>query len=471
MLPNPEILRVGHDAPVRITENKDVIGASTPEPSSLPAQLQQSGNARQDFNVFANKKVMISGDLRIGERLLQSIEELITKGSGEIVKNVVDSDIYICRYREGDDYKTASRLGKDVGNLSWLYHLITHNAWTSPLRRLLHYPIARNGIPGFKAFKISLSNYAGEARIYLENLVAATGAECTKTLKQDNTHLITAHGNSEKCTAAKEWNLHVVNHLWLEESYSKWQLQTISEPRYTHFPRRTNLSEVVGRTTIDKFAVEENFYPAEVSSIAARSSEAAMRQNVNNVSTPSVAEKDATPASKSRSNKKLSESAKAIKTPKAAREPKAENRSANRNLQTPILSRFLAEEKENQTPSTTGSRKSKDMATARLQELAPDVALYEKEKKRVGGVIHGGRRKSGDQEITRKRSVEPEDMSDIEETKDAKKLKTAKPSVTMRLVITGYSRWVGNTKLEESDRVGLLFFSLHLSKRMKTLAR
>src|SRR4030095_9373166 len=104
--------------------------------------------------------------------------------------------IYICRYREGADYIMASRLGKEVGNLSWLYHLITHNTWTSPLRRLLHYPIARSGIPGFKKFRISLSNYAGEARIYLENLIVAAGAECTKTLKQDNTHLITAHGSS-----------------------------------------------------------------------------------------------------------------------------------------------------------------------------------------------------------------------------------------------------------------------------------
>jgi hypothetical protein len=245
---------------VRYTkDNQDIIGASTPEPRELPAPLLSSDDGRYGLDVFQDKKVMLSEDLAIGDRLRLSIEALIQTGGGQLVHDVRETDIYICKFREGDDYQTASRLGKDVGNLSWLYYLITYNTWTSPLRRLLHYPIVRGGIPGFQNLKISLSNYAGEARIYLENLIAAAGAECTKTLKQDNTHLITARESSEKCTAAREWNLHVVNHLWLEESYAKWQVQAVSAHRYTHFPKRTNLGEVVGQTEIDRFAIEARF--------------------------------------------------------------------------------------------------------------------------------------------------------------------------------------------------------------------
>ncbi|KAL1956007.1 hypothetical protein VTO42DRAFT_7907 [Malbranchea cinnamomea] len=452
MLPDPEILRVRPDAPVRTTENKDIIGASSPEPKELTMPLE-SEDARPDLDVFKGKKIMISSDLAIGERLLQSIEQLIEKGGGKVTHDVEETDIYVCRYREGDDYRRASRLGKDVGNLSWLYHLITHNTWTSPLRRLLHYPIARDGIPGFKNFKISLSNYAGEARIYLENLIIASGAECTKTLKQDNTHLITAHGSSEKCTAAREWNLHIVNHLWLEDSYAKWQLQTVSQPRYTHFPKRTNLGEIVGQTRIDRFAVEAHFFPPENHNALGASTTPTpptMQQKDKNLP---IGQNNAADKSKTVKQAATSEAV----TPKGGKDAKtASNSSSKKNkdkaYQTPVVSRFIAEGKENETPSTTGSRKSKDIAVARLHDYIPDIALYEKERRRVGGVIYGGRRKSSEQVIAKKRSAEPEEAPDAEDGVETKKTKKSRPPVAMHVLLTGYAKWVGQPKLEDSDK-------------------
>ncbi|KAK2879381.1 hypothetical protein FQN49_000924 [Arthroderma sp. PD_2] len=447
ILPNPEILRPGYSAPLRIAENKDVIGASTPEPNAIPDMTASPGGTRKDLDVFVGKTVMISNDFDIAERMLNAIEQLIIEGGGKITNQVPDSDIFVCRYREGEDYKLASRSGKDVGNLSWLYHLITHNAWTSPLRRLLHYPVARDGIPGFSKFKISLSNYAGEARIYLENLIAAAGAESTKTLKQDNTHLLTAHGNSEKCTAAREWNMHIVNHLWLEESYAKWQQQTVTDPRYTHFPRRTNLSEVVGQTRIDRYAVEENFFSIEQAPSAKKP--AAMQQKDNNIPLNRPSKQAKTPVSGRKVSKNNAETpgTKPDSTVKSAKKTK------DKPLQTPVPSRFVDIGKENETPSTTGSRKSKDIAAARLHNLAPDISLYEKESKRVGGVIYGGRRKSGGEpDIARKRSAEPCDASDQDEATEVKKVKMSKPPITMRLLITGFTRWLDKPKLEDSER-------------------
>ncbi|KAK2737781.1 hypothetical protein FQN57_007429 [Myotisia sp. PD_48] len=452
MLPDPEILRPTHDVvPMRIPMNKDVIGASTPTPSTVPDVITSPSKGRQGLNVFNGKTVMISSDLNIAERLTRSIEQLIESAGGRVTHNVSDVDIFVCRYRAGDDYKSASRAGKDVGNIAWLYYLVTHNTWTSPLRKLLHYPIAQHGIPGFHKFRISLSNYAGEARIYLENLIAATGAECTKTLKQDNTHLITAHGNSEKCTAAREWNLHVVNHLWLEESYAKWQEQTVTEPRYTHFPQRTNLTEVVGQTPIDKFAVEENFYFSPemkfTDQMAARTD--AQQKDKNIVPVISVA----TPISNPKLKKKaLAEVAESAGHSKTQANVKGRKSAKDKHLQTPVVAKSIRGGKENETPSTTGSRKSKDIAAARLHELVPDMALYEKEKKRVGGVLYGGRRRSDNEDIIRKRSVEPDESSEAEEGGEVKKLKMSKPPVTMHILISSYSRWAGDERLEDIER-------------------
>lgn len=456
-LPDPEILRAAPDAPIRSSENRDIIGASTTNPANLPSSVK-SPDAQPALTVFQDKNVMLSTDLGIGPRLLGSIEDIIKNGGGSITTDVSKADILICRYREGFAYRMASRLNKDVGNLSWLYHLMTYNTWTSPLRRLLHYPVSRSGIPGFKGFKISLSNYVGEARAYLENLITATGAECTKTLKQENTHLVTAHGNSEKCAAAKEWGLQVINHLWLEESYAKWKLQPVSDPRYTHFPKRTNLGEVVGQTRLDRTVLESIFFQSESLAREQESPRRAMQTKEQNTVAAKSSDTMQPPSAKVTESESEVPQQPQIATPRAVGKSRKTATSDNQKLQTPARARLTSEGKENDTPSTTSSRKSKEAATARLHEIAPDIALYEKEKKRVGGVIYGGRRKTDEDRVTlnngkKRRSMEAEDKSDEEDSTEAKRQKKGKPSVAMHLLITGYQKWVGNPKKEDSDKV------------------
>lgn len=404
-------------------------------PRELPEALTEK---TRELNVLRNKRVMLSSDLGIGSHLLASIEEVIVKAGGTVVKNLNKADIYICRYREGAEYRAASRANKEVGNLAWLYYIITHNRWTSPLRRLLHYPVSREGIPGFKGLRISLSNYAGEARAYLEHLIIATGAECTKTLKNDNTHLITAHDTSEKCAAAREWGLHVVNHLWLEESYAKWKMMPVSDPRYTHFPKRTNLGEVAGQTRLDRDLLERIFFPADSADDDAR----VMQQKDQDVASKA----DAAKPSKRSAKEKSESDKKTNKASSAPAKPTTPSRTA------------VADGKENTTPLTTSSRKSKEAAAARLQEIVPDILLYEKEKKRAGGVIYGGRRSEDlivPTNSKKRRSIDAqEDGDEAEEDKaDSKRQKKTKTPIKMYMVVTAYDRWVGNTKREDADRV------------------
>lgn len=428
LLPDPEYGRQKYtSAPVATARNNHVTGATHPDPSIGPDPSPPT--ARKDLNVFKNKRVMLAENLGIGSHLRTTLEDLILNGQGKVVNTVSKANIYVCKYREGTDYKLASRAGKDVGNLEWFYYLIMNNAWTSPMRRLLHYPLAREGLSGFHKFRISLSNYSGEPRSFLEQLVIATGAECTKTLKQDNTHLITAHTLSEKCAAAKDWGIHVVNHLWLEESYAKWKMEPVTNTRYTHFPQRTNLSELVGQTSIEREAVEAHFFANEDTDMrdADDSPEPMHPRNLN------IPTKVAPPAT-----------AAAAKFSRQTDKP-----------QTPAASRFAALGKENETPGSTGSRKTKEAALAKLHSMTPDIALYEKEKKRVGGVVYGGRRKGDEDriEIGRKRSVDEASDSEAPEENESKRAKKEKS--TMHLLISGYKKWVGAPKVEDSDRRAL----------------
>ncbi|EXJ59033.1 hypothetical protein A1O7_06464 [Cladophialophora yegresii CBS 114405] len=407
-LPDPEILKSINKPPMG-KRKTPVEGALHPDPTQSG---QEPTAPRKLEKVFKKKLVMLATDLGISPYLRGILNELITAGGGRVTDSVSKTDMYICKYREGQDYKTASRAGKDVGNLAWLYFLIQTDQWTSPMRRMLHYPVAKEGLPGFPGLLISLSNYSGDARSYLENLITATGAKCTKTLKQDNTHLITAHDTSEKCAAAREWGVHIINHLWLEESYARWKMQSITDKRYTHFPQRTNLGDVCGHTQLDRGVLEQKFFPDEDTDMTDAPATNPMGQANQNTFAPP--------------------SARRVKSEQISKTPR-----------TPAASRVVAPGKENVTPSTTNSRKSKEVAASRLHMAAEDIALYEKETKRKGGVIYGGRRKSDPErvELGRKRSMDEIDDAETSNDSDAKKVKRSIDAPQMRLVISKYEKW------------------------------
>jgi hypothetical protein len=427
---------------------------------ALSAHLE----APRAIKAFAGKEVKLSEDLAISKQLREIISGMIKAGGGHVTSNVEQAHIYVCAYRTGDDYVKASQDGKDVGNLSWLYYMITHNIWTNPMRRMMHYPRPRDGIPGFEEYKISISSYTGEARVYLDNLVKATGAEFTKTFKQDNTHLLTAHKNSEKCEAAMEWGVMVLNHLWLEESYAKCRKMPTTDPRYTYFPPRTNLGEILGQTELDRDAVEKMFFP---------------KIRKPDKPTKAAAQPIAVPASSvpvSRVNSDIP----ARSSPVA--EKSKRTKSAG-DVKTPMPARH-SDEKENQTP---GSRGAKDRAMAKMHDAAPDIAKFEKEMKRKGGVIHGGRRRTADEiedsnkmprgrdSTSSKRSIdEVEEDRESEEDEGteapAKNKKAKKDKLTpikFRMLISKDERWTVNDEKASKEKARLRELGLFITDDFK----
>lgn len=455
-LPDPEILRSRLGDRIPISDTTNLRGATSAKPGRLPIPSDSADSKTRQLTVFGKKQVMLHGDLEIGSHLRGTIEDIIKRSGGSVTGDVRKANIFICQYRESLEYRIASRAGSDVGNLPWLYYMITNDTWTSPLRRLLHYPISRQGLPGFKDFRISLSNYNGEARIYLENLAKAAGGEFTKTMKDDNTHLITAHLASEKCDAAKEWNINVINHLWLEESYAKWKIQTLATTRYITFPDRTNLSEIVGQTPIDKQAIERVFFPKR-SEI-----DHDFENGKSDDLTPAKDGPEDTSSAKGKSNSAADDRAVPFRTdkPEVVTPNLKYQRPETTEFKTPKRPRRLGltdSETDVETPSTRGSRSAKEKAVAQLQSLAPDIALFEKESKRRGGVIFGGRKSSADlvSDRNRKRSISNE-ASDYEaggETRGAKKPRKTKEPASIRLILSGYGPWVGEAKKEGEERV------------------
>ncbi|KAL1646932.1 regulator of Ty1 Transposition [Diplodia intermedia] len=468
-LPNPPILSRDPNVPIAHYPSEAIKDATTPNPQALPSPVSfSSPNVPRSLRVFSGRNILLSRDLNVGARIRSTIEELVRAGGGAIVTHVDQADTYVCPYRDGDDYISASQAGKDVGNLSWLYYLITHDLWTSPMRRLLHYPVPRTGVPGFEKYKISISNYVGEARVYLENLTKACGATFTKTFKQENTHLVTAHSQSEKCHAAQEWGIHLVNHMWLEESYAKCKEQSLTNPRYTHFPARTNLGEVVGQTQIDRDAVERYFFKPAIAGKAKKNAHDPKERQMEKLDT--LTDRDTVSARLAQNN--VGEELPAQRTPSAKTVKRS--RSGGTNIGTPGRA---GDEKENETPSTGRGAKSK--ALSKLHDLAPDIAQYEKEVKRRGGVIYGGRRVKDDAEsntkakemLAAKRPREDEEDEDEEggSTEKGSKRKIKKPKAQDSetghfLMFSGDNRWVEKTKKETDDRNKLRALGIHVTQ-------
>src|SRR5271169_6809257 len=75
--------------------------------------------------------------------------------------------------------------------------------------------------------------------------------------------VLTSSKSGDKCKHAHDWGIDVVNHLWLEETYAKWQVQSVTIPRYTHFPPQTNLTEIVDKTEIQEEGIQDFFTTRE----------------------------------------------------------------------------------------------------------------------------------------------------------------------------------------------------------------
>lgn len=498
--PDPEVLQPGLKSPIRARRTSDLEGATSAIGGKPPTYQppHSPSPSRKQLAVFEGKKILFSKDLNINEHLAKTLQSLVTQAGGQMTASVEECDVYIGHYRDGLDYVAASHAGKEVANLAWFYNVINRNKWTNPLSKLLHYPVPRDGLPGFRDMRISLSNYSGEARIYLENLIKTTGAEFTKTMKQDNTHLITAHKQSEKCEAAEEWNINIINHLWLEESYAKCAPQSLTHSRYTHFPPRTNLGEIVGKTPINLDLVRKHFFPdTEAGPEVEKGAAAALPgahpyRGAVKAAPPTRSPKKTAPASSAAPTTAATSDADAamaepmetveevleeLPAPQTAKKPRARKLS---DVGTPAHGLMEARDKE--TPPTSG-RASKARAMNLLHKQSDDIALYQREMKRKGGVVHGGRRTSTPEIVTKtttkgkKRSsgggdvdtdgdAEMADGTDDEAAKptapQTKKAKTTAkrsakaiqlPPVQFRMLVTGDERWANQPKKEDEEKV------------------
>ncbi|KAF9572827.1 hypothetical protein EC968_009392 [Mortierella alpina] len=191
--------------------------------------------------------------LHIVPELRAKMEEKIKEAGGLVVDEYSSDmvDIAICRFRSGAVYTNAYNDGKTIASIDWLFHVLRIGDLPSPKASLLHYPIPPRPIPGMSSLVITISNYTGAIREYLKRMILATGATYRPTLSNKDapiptTHIICGNASGEKFEKGNDWNVKVVNHVWLEECFQTWALQSETKPRYSIFPVHHQLPLVFG---------------------------------------------------------------------------------------------------------------------------------------------------------------------------------------------------------------------------------
>ncbi|GJJ74029.1 hypothetical protein EMPS_06387 [Entomortierella parvispora] len=217
-------------------------------------------------------RIVLGEDLTMLPDLRTKFVEKIEYAGGIVLNNAgdfskEDVDVVICRFRSGPLYTKASKDGKIVATADWLLHVLQTGAISSPKASLLHYPIPNEPIAGMSSLIITVSNYTGSIREYLKRLVQATGATYKPNLTSQaspdpTTHIICGNASGDKYEKGQEWNVKIVNHLWIEDCFQRWSMQSETQHRYTMFPPFNQLSLVFG-SKISPESAEDWYLSAE----------------------------------------------------------------------------------------------------------------------------------------------------------------------------------------------------------------
>ena len=371
--------------------------------------------------------VFLAKDLGVTARLRDTLEQVIQHAGGKLVDSVDKAQVYVGMWREKDDYVQASRKGAVVGNLTWLYYMLANDRWISPRCHLLHYPCVRGGMAEMQSMVLdficsvsnvqimTVTNYQGEARAYLEKLIEACGAKFTRNMTTQNTHLIAASKAGDKCKHAHDWGIDIVNHLWLEETYAKWQLQSVTVPRYTHFPPQTNLTEIIDKTEIQEEGIREFYMPREedeeeMQDVQQLGSSTATNGNVQSSYMQHSEQKTPAPVPK-----KVSAASKGPVTPAAG---------------------------PTETPGSTRRKAAENAMNKLHNEIMPDVLAWQKEKNRKRIPEEPLEVDEKKRKVERQRSEEKENLVEgvsKKSKKDSDVTKDASETNKIVLLVTGAS--------------------------------
>ncbi|KAJ3240629.1 hypothetical protein HDU81_003213 [Chytriomyces hyalinus] len=221
--------------------------------------MQDTSLVSDDVEFLKDHIVFIHTDCEtlVTARMRQDVEKFGGTLSASYTPLVT---IAILLERDGEEFIQSEKNGKLVGTPRWLKEILRQRQITSPKEKALHYPRPAP-LESFQNLRICATNYVGQCRADIETMITDLGAIYTRQMTRENTHVICARPYSEKHAHALEWDLTVVNHLWLEDCYAQRNLMNPARNAYLYYP--PFLPRIVGNTHIPSEQIAASLANAE----------------------------------------------------------------------------------------------------------------------------------------------------------------------------------------------------------------
>ncbi|WFC99758.1 regulator of Ty1 Transposition [Malassezia yamatoensis] len=265
-------LRAANSLPVCLCASWD-----RPEPSGSSPLSSSIDDAPA---VLTGKRVLFARDIHGGalesHPELHSLRDRVEAAGGLCNETVVpdasydrvyaavrESDLVVARYRESEEFGAAILQNKPVGTLLWLVQILSKNRIIASRDRLLHFPYPREPVRGFSQLAVTITNYSGAARSYLKELIAKMGGNFTPHMTPSHDVCIALDLVGEKVKKAREWNIPVVNHIWLEQCFATWTKQNLAQEQFISFPGAAQLKAVVGHAGVPDSCLEPWLTPSK----------------------------------------------------------------------------------------------------------------------------------------------------------------------------------------------------------------
>lgn len=185
----------------------------------------------------------ISKTMQLSKSLLAALHDsfYLSNSGKEVVylTNEVDKSV---------DLSTKQR------TFDYFFAILFHETTNLKFDSLLFHPLNGLAVEGMEHVLVATTNYTGDARIYIEELTERMGGRFSKTLKAVNTHLVASKGVGKKFEFAKSWNVKIVSHMWVEDTFINWKI--MDESSYDKFPRSDEGVRYIGDVRFGGFSYE-----------------------------------------------------------------------------------------------------------------------------------------------------------------------------------------------------------------------
>jgi hypothetical protein len=384
---------------------------------------------------------------------------------------------------KGEEIYLTNKLDVEIENtikqrtFDYFFSTIFHQTSQLETDSLLYYPVKEDMVSSMDQILVATTNYTGDARLYIEELVQRMGGSFSKTLKSTNTHLVASKSVGKKFEFANSWGVKIVSHVWVEESFTNWKI--MEESKYNCYPRDNNNVRFIGdvkfngfssNNGIEKINKQETKVDDDIEMKAVdeseildpnQISETAENNEKSTVIGTKVKKYKNEENNKEKSKKQIKEEKlKLIENPEKVELNQKQKQSSIKKSETSIIeeiSLVKANESEKKTKSQNEKMKKPKDSIWEIPDEDVDIKT-DKSKPKVKGPSEGEAKSEKRESNKRKASEVDDEVVNSEKPKKkeiSKKLNTTGKPYRIAAIVTGFDGTLSNIDKRELKKIGI----------------